>query len=373
MRFEAPLIGALLCLSFPQATAARAGDFRIDAAVAARDAGHAQEAIKLLEALLQDRPNDPTILRLLGTSYAAAGRYDDAAIVLTHAQAAAPKDQDIALARARVALWSKRSDEASSIVEQIAAVEPNNPEILELREAIRAAQTPKATFRLTSGIGVSRVFVGGITRTWKEAALSLDTRIGQQATMAVGIEHSDRFDATDTRLSVQVDRKLGSHVSAFLGGNSTPGADFRERWSLRGGGEAKLRDVFALTFNARYAVYRAGGVTAAEPGVRFQSRHGRLAVSARLINLWDEQGKHRSGWSGRTDFVASDNLRLLAGAASYPDTEAGTTRQVDAFFVGAGVSLTRGLDLQISVDREKRADSYRRSGLTIGLRWQPKR
>ena len=73
----------------------------VERALAAREAGDYSTAIVLLETESRARPHDASILRLLGSTYAFAGRYDDAIAVLRRGRAIAPGDQDIALALAR--------------------------------------------------------------------------------------------------------------------------------------------------------------------------------------------------------------------------------------------------------------------------------
>jgi YaiO family outer membrane protein len=368
MPADARLLAGLLCLiAVPAPAAAQAGG----APNATSEVDQAQAQIGDLEARSREQPQDPTILRLLGARYAAARRYDEAAAVLARAQALAPHDQDIALARARVALWSGHFDEALAIVDGVAVAEPQNPEVPQVRASILAARRQAPGVGVSASAGISRVSSRGFKRDWKEAALGLDAAMGRHSRMAVDVGHFDRSGVADTRFGTRLDRKIGQHASAYIGASWTPNADFLEQWSLRGGGEIRVSPKLSVTLDGRHAVYGTGAVNALEPGLRLQTTDGRLAISARSINLWDETGRHRLGWSARADVVATHGVLLFAGAASYPDTEAGVTRRVDSFFAGGDVGLTRSLSLRISVDRERRVDSYRRTGLIVALRWRP--
>ena len=373
MKAETRLLAALFFLAAPTAAIAQSADARVVGAIAARDAGRTQEAINRLEALARERPDDAVILRLLGTSYAAAQRYAAAADVLSRAQNLAPADQDIALARARTALWAQRFAEAAEILDRVAAVEPNNPELPQLRSAIRSAQSARHSFGLAAALGASRVRSRGTTQDWSDASIGLQLGLGWGRAASAEIEYFYRSGIADTRLSARLDHRIGVIAQGYIGASVTPSPDFRERWSLRGGGEARLGRTFALTLDARHAVYGTGGVTAIEPGLRVQTSDGRLSLAFRSINLWDEQGEHRNGWAGRANMNAWSNVAIFAGGASYPDTEAGVTRRVKALSAGSNITLAGGLDLRISAEREVRAQSYRRTGLAIGLRWHPGR
>ena len=370
MRVEVRLIAALFCFGAAQAVA-QPVDSRTAEAVAARDAGRTAEAIVLFEALSRERPNDPTVLRLLGTSYAAARRYGDAASALGRAQRLAPADQDIALARARVALWSERFSEASAIADSVAAAEPGNPELRQLRAAIGAARSAGSRIGVTAAQSVSRVSFGGPKANWHETSFGIEARLNRRTNIVADMDRSDRSRIVDTRLAATMNRRVNRQSSAYIGASVTPNADFRERWSLRAGGEARVRGAIVVTLDARHADYGASDVSVLEPGIRAETRDGRFALAVRSINLWDEKGDHRGGWAGRVDAAASSNVRLFAGGASYPGTEAGLTRRVDALFAGTDIGVTNALSLRVTFDHERRVETYRRTGVTIGLRWRP--
>jgi YaiO family outer membrane protein len=367
-RFSLVLASLLAAAAAPASPPS--ADDRIRAATEARNQGRTGEAIAAFEALAAERPGDAHILRLLATSYGAAKRYDLAAATLARARRLAPADRDIALAEARVALWSGRTGEAARIAEEIALAEPGNAELPALRASIRSAGALRSRVAIGASHGFSQVALAGPNRTWRETSLAIDTALGQSSRLSLEGERSDRALAVDTRLSVRADHRFGSGASLYLGASVTPDADFRERWSLKAGAETRLAPTLVATLDARHADYGATGVTGVDPGVRFEPAGGRYAVALRSINLWDEEGEHRGGWAGRLDFRPREAMAFFAGAATYPDTEAGITRRVEAFFAGAAVGIAPGLELRLTAEHERRVQSYRRRGATLGLCWR---
>ncbi|HVJ03179.1 MAG TPA: tetratricopeptide repeat protein, partial [Sphingomonas sp.] len=99
----------LLCVA-PVAAHAQLAPTDREAAIAdARAAvtrGDHPAAIARLEGARAALPDDPEILRLLGSAYAYAKRYPEAIATLRQARTLAPDDLDIRAALARAYLWS---------------------------------------------------------------------------------------------------------------------------------------------------------------------------------------------------------------------------------------------------------------------------
>jgi YaiO family outer membrane protein len=347
-------------------------DPRIVEALAAREAGDLAGAVRRLEAIEAERPGDPTVLRLLGSSYAAAGQYDRGISTLERARTIAPRDQDISLALARAFLWADRLDQAAAIAGEIAAADPTNVELPELRLSIDRARrsAPARSAGIALAFTHSWVEVAGDTRHWNQAVVSADTPIGRRTTMTGEADLEDRAGVTDTRLSVLLDHRLSPAASVSLAAMVTPRADFREKWGVRAGADIKVTPFLALTAAVRHADYGATNVTVIEPGVRLQTPDERASLSVRSINSWGESNDYRSGWSVRGDLVVRGGVRLIAGGATYPDTEAGITRRVRGLFGAAVVPINSRLGLRIGADYEKRVASYERTGATLGLTWR---
>lgn len=340
-----------------------------ETAISAREAGDFGQAIALLSEADRIGPNNPTTLRLLGTTYAAARRYDEAIATLMRARSLAPRDQDIALALARAYLWARRYDEAEAVADEIAANNPDNTELPELETSIRRARRgERGADRLVSlgfSQSISRVLSFGARRTWYGSVATVAVPVAERVAVSGEIDREDRGLATDTRLQLRLDRDLGG-VSVYLAASTTPNADFRERWGVRAGLDAGMSSLLTLVVDLRYADYGLTAVTAVEPGIRIHTADERLSLTLKSINLWGELDRHQSGWSLRTDGQVTPRLRLIAGGATYPDTEAGITRRVRSAFAGAAVGVGDAVSLRFTYEYEKRIASYRRNGATIG-------
>ena len=364
-----PLLLAALNIASPASPAA-AQNIDLAPARSAREAGDFDRAIELLEAADRARPDDPEILRLLGTSYAFAGRYGPAIAALTRARALAPRDQDIALALARAYLWSGRIAPAADIAATIAREDPGNAELPALTQAINRARnadpgfSPRPLVALTQG--VARVRIGNIRREWADTAVTLAIPLSARTTLSADLERENRAGTVDVRGQLRVDRRF-HRGGAYLAIGATPDADFRERWGIRAGGEWAMAPVLTLTANVRYADFGTGRTVAAEPGARLNSPSDRWSIAVRSINLWDEQGEHRTGWALRGEVQPHPRVRLISGGATYPDTEAGITRRLRSAFVGTTLSVDDNLVIRATYEHEDRRDSYVRDAAALGV------
>ncbi|PCD04096.1 hypothetical protein COC42_07275 [Sphingomonas spermidinifaciens] len=349
---------------------ASAQDIDLAPAIAAREAGDFDRAIELLEAADRARPDDPEILRLLGTSYAFARRYDPAIATLTRARALAPRDQDIALALARAYLWSGRIAPAAGLAATIARDDPGNAELPVLAQAINRARNADPGFSPRPLIALSqslaRVRVGGTRREWADTIVTLAVPLSPRMTLSTDLERENRAGIVDVRGSVRLDRRFANGF-AYVSVSTTPDADFRERWGVRAGGEFAVAPILMLTGDLRYTDFGRGKTVSAEPGVRLNSPSDRWSVALRSINLWDERGDHRAGWALRGEVQPRQRLRLIAGGATYPDTEAGITRRLRSGFVGAILSVSDDVVVRATYEHEDRRDSYVRDTGVIGV------
>lgn len=331
-------------------------------------------AITTLEAARAANPEDPEILRLLGSAYARKSRYGDAISTLKQAEALAPNDLDIKAALARAYLWLGDRSAARREVEAIDLRDRGNEDARQITVQLDAAGRSPANRRFGVAVGQSesRVdFDAGPSRTWSTTTVAAFGQVAPQTTVTVQAEREDRQTAIDTRLEARIDQQFGGGISGHLAVAGTPHADFREKLSVAGGVEAAVTSRLTLLADVRQAEYGRGvNVTAVEPGARLAIPVAGLSVTARMINLWDERGTHRSGASGRVDKEFAGGATLYAGAATYPDTEAGITRQVHAAFVGGALPLSEAVTLRAGLDYERRHLSYTQKGASLGLQFR---
>lgn len=368
----AALLAASLLASVP--LAAQTAPDVVSDALAARNAGDYARAIAMLEAAERDRPADPALLFALGTSYAFSGKYPQAITALTHARQLAPRDNDIALALARAYLWSGDDRAASAIAGEIAASDPANAELPALRQSIAQARHPAAAATLRPLVAVSQtisgVQIGAAHRTWYETIGALAVPVWPRATLAAEIDREDRAGIVDTHLQLRLDHRIGASASAYLALAGTPNANVRERLGIRAGGEVPVARLLSLTADLRYASYNTADVFVAEPGLRLHSADDRYAFAVRSIQLWSSPGDHQSGWAMRAEAQPRGALRLFAGGATYPDTEAGVTRRVRSAFASAAFPLNGHLALRVTYEHENRVSTYTRDSAILGASWR---
>ena len=364
-----PALFAVLASAQPALAQSAADDGRAEAQ-AAYVAGDNAAARAILERLLAARPDDADLLRRYANVQAADGDLADARTTIDRALALAPADPDVQLARANILVWQGRKGEARAQADAVAAMRPDYPGLSETRAAI-ARQSANDGFRLfAAGLGatVSHVeFPSGASASWKTVGGAIAASLDPRTRATFEIEHEIRA-VTDTRLALRGDFLRGETGSFFISGSVVPDADFRESWSLAAGGERAAGPRTMILFDTRYAAYRGADVFVAGLGVR-QALRRDLSLTLRTINLFGGGEDYRLGGAVRLDHAPEAALGAYVSAASYPDTEAGTTRQLHALGAGISVPLDDVVRLRLGGEYEKREGSYERSALALGLGW----
>lgn len=329
-------------------------------------------AIDRLEQADAANPNDPEILRLLGSAYAFDRLYPQAIATLRRAQLLAPDDLDIRAALARAHLWSGDRAAAEREVVAIEQRSPQNADVIAIRDQLSerkgATSRVKGRWGLAATQSFSHVsFINRPSQTWYDSSVALFGGIGPATLVALTAEREDRRTFVDTRVEARIDHRFGNSFRTFMAFAATPNANFREKWGVTAGVEADVASFVTLLADLRHAEYSDASVTVFQPGVRVAARKLGLDATARVINLWDEDGHHRWGLSGRLDRAFSGGATLYAGAATYPDTEAGITRQVHALFAGGTMPVAQKVSLRAGIDYDRRRQTYKRMGASLGV------
>lgn len=376
MRNYNNIIAVLAAISGIHAPAYASGfDDRLAQAVQERNDGNIDEAITLLLSMDGEWPNNPTILRILGGCYAAKGDFETAHVTLEKAHALSPEDTDIIVAQSRAYLWSGDIVRARTYLDAAMAISPDNSDIRELAGAILAAEraddssnvrAPQFTLVHTW----SDISIRSVDRDWHQTNAAIALPVSADTTLTADIDHEDREIANDTRITGRIDRKVGSATGLYASFSVTPDSDFREKWQVRTGAQTILGGNVIALLELRHAEYRLTNVTVAEPGLGLQTSDGRYSLTLRSINLWAEQNRHRSGWATRATADLPTGPRISIGGATYPDTEAGITRRVRSAFATGAFPLNSRLTLRAGVDFERRVQTYKRTGFSLGLTWK---
>ncbi|HEX6865952.1 MAG TPA: YaiO family outer membrane beta-barrel protein [Caulobacteraceae bacterium] len=404
-------LAALLLLA-PAAAYAQPAD-PYDQAVAARMAGNHQEALRLLEPLSREQPDNADVWLLLGLTYTALGRLDAADAALARAHALAPDYQDVIdararlggmarddspLARARAARLAGHHEEARRILEPLVREQPDNadawltlgltytalgrlddadaalaraheisPDYQDVNEArarlAKMRQGGPAKWRLDATAGYSRLSDG--LEPWRFASAYL-TRRFDKSWLTVGAEHSDRFGASDLYLDVRGAHDFGGW-DGYLELGGTPDADHRPEWTVRTGAMAAPADEgwsWRPGIDAVWARYAAGDVRALQPGLTVQNRT--VSLRARWIATWDEFDDFRAGYGLDGWWQASDRWRLLTSWTDAAESSEGVTVDVKAVGLGVAVDVSDAVSLRLDAVHETR-DAYDSDGVSAGV------
>lgn len=366
MRAIAICASALTAFSGP-AFAQQAGDAYADA-VSARRSGDPARAAQLLRRLLVAEPDNADAHLQLGLSLLALGRLDEAEASFRRTLAIAPAYADAQIGLARVA---QRRGDRSGALALLEPVDPANQEAGELRDALRRGGGSDAPIadRVRVDVDVSYGRLEGPARDWREGSLRVQAPLGERTAAAAMVEVSERFGRTDVYGELRVDRRVGSGGGFYLLLGATPDADFRPEWQIGAGAFARLRggrNATVLTLDARQARYAAGDIQTINPGVE-QYLSGRFWVTARWINIFDENGRHQAGGLIRGDWLATDRLRLFGGAAQAPDTSEGFVIDTFSLFGGLSYTLNDRITTRLSIARENREAGADRLQVGLGL------
>ena len=328
-------------------------------------AGDVGAARRATDALLADRPDDADALLLSGLI---ALRQDDltrARAALDRAAIVAPAYADVFVARARLHLRAGRAEGARADVDRALALHPDHPDGLVLRGQITAgAEQRERLWTVALDHSISRVSRATST-AWYETQATLARRLGRNS-VALEVEHARRFGLSDVRVQLRGDRQIGGG-SIYGAVVVTPNPDFRESWGLRAGGEYAASSRIDVLIDGRFSNYGAVNSGSVTTGLRGWSAGRGTAIKGGMIHFIDEAGTYRTGLTADVTQRVSARLRVQAGYARYPETEAGVTRRLESAFALASYRVTDALDLRIGFDRETRRGVYRRDSVKVGL------
>lgn len=354
---------ALVAFATPALAAQPARDLYGEA-VAARQAGEPARAVPLLRQLIAAEPNNSDAHLQLGLSLLALGRLDEAEASFRRTLEIAPDYADARIGLARVA---QRRGDAPGALALLEPVDPTNREAGELRSALTAgAATPG---RVQVDLDLSYSDLDSPAADWREGSLRVRGQVTDRTAIGGAVEVSERFERTDVYGELRVDQRLGQHAGFYISLGATPDADFRPEWQIGAGLSARLnsgRNPTVVTLDARQARYASGDIQTLNPGVE-QFFGDRFSMTARWINIFDENGEHQSGWLLRGDAAATQRLRLFAGAADAPDTSEGIVIETFSLFGGVSYDLSDRLTARLSIAHEDRETGADRLQVGVGM------
>lgn len=339
--------------------------------VAARQAGDNSRAVDLLARVVAAQPGNSDARLQHGLALLALGRLDEAEAAFRGVLAIAPDYADARIGLARI---EQRRGNLAGAQAALAPIAPGNSEADALRLQLARGPVAGANFKWRVDLDGSYSALTGNLPDWKEGALRVTHQADPGTAIGAGVEVARRFGITDVYGEVRLDRRVGDGGSFYVLVGATPKADFRPEWQVGVGGGVRVRPgptATVLTLDARQAHYQVGDIQTLNPGIEQYLAGGRAWITARWINVFDEDGKHSSGWLARGDLLATDRLRIFAGAADAPDTSEGTVIDTFSLFGGFAYDVSDRTTLRASLAHEDRDTGYDRVqfGLGAGFRF----
>jgi YaiO family outer membrane protein len=189
-----------------------------------------------------------------------------------------------------------------------------------------------------------------------------------RTTLTASLEATQRFDRRDTYLEASVSRRF-ARGGGYLAAGGAPDADYRPEFALSGGGEVPVGAGFAATLDASVAWFPVGAITTVQPGVQWSEATGRLILSARWVNAWDETEARQDGYALRASLAVTSKVTLRSSLADAPETSEGVTTTVLSRSLGIDLALTDQVVVRLTGTHEDRG-TYDRRELALGVGWR---
>ncbi len=122
-----------------------------------------------------------------------------------------------------------------------------------------------------------------------------------------------------------------------------------------------------LTLDYQRSDYQTGVVDTISPGLEQYVPSGRVWLTGRSINTFNENNVWTSGWLARLDWLVLDDLGLYAGLADAPETVAGRTVDTRSYFTGIIYRISPERSLRFDYAHDDREDSYIRDSFALGV------
>ena len=403
------LFAAAMVLFITLADSVQAATFEelFEKGIRARNAGDFDTAENLFSTALALEPRNADALLLLGLVKAYKKRYDDALEILDEGLAVSPERVDLLLARARVTFWVGRNVEAESAFRVVLEKEPTNvaaliglgdalrgqgkpgkareyyesaltlePNSADANKRLQAVEAESLAWQVNAGY-VRSQFGRRPVKDWHEGYAQLVRRFGDDTIVDGRYQRSQRRGFIDENLQLGISYRFSRGLGAYGRIEVTPSADFLPRWGAAAGGDVRLFDgtdwfgPLSVTLDLRHRHYGLVDVSNADPGLVLYLLDGRVWITGRLINAYDDSAKDwLDGWFAKIDVQVHDRVRVYAGRAKSPETDFGETVDVFTTLAGAIVDVTPALGVRVDFSYDDRKQSYTRRELSLGLSYR---
>ena len=352
----------------------------------ARKAGKFDEAVRLLEESAKINSDDADTQLELGLALTPLKRFEAARVAFQRALELAPSYLDAKLGLARLDYFAKRYREARETVQSILTERPNDSEARELLKQIDKALAAKETvqpkqvskpkqeelrWRIDMNGGWSKLT--GNRPDWWEGDARLSYMLNSKYTLSGSVAPARRFDVDNTLFEARIDHKPGPKFNDYLFVAATPDAAFFPKWAVGSGFGFKLRDgkdlvnASVLTFDARYARYITGNVRVFNPGIEQYLFNGRFWLTARWINVVDQDNIYSDGYLLRGDVMLSEKWRLFGGYANAPENVDANIVRTKSIFGGLVFDINDRTTWRMAVGHDDRVDLFKQILVGTGI------
>ena len=330
-------LGCVLAVALAAVPVAAQAPSGYEAAVAARQAGRAAEAKRLLEAWLAAHPGDA--------------------------------DAQLQLAYAELALGHVDAAQAG-----FEAVLQQAPDYADAREGLAAVAARRAAVHNTDRgyfalEGALSDLTGG-ARDWTEVAADLQVPAGERATVGARAAYYHRFGLDDVELVARVGLHPSDNVWLRAHAGGTPNADFRPEIELGGGIDVRLSqgNATVLTLDGAYQRFPLQDVVTINPGLVQYLAGGKGWITLRGIGTVADGGPLEVGGLLRGDYVPAAGWRVFGGVSNGPDTDLGVVTRVTGLFGGVEAPLGNRFGVTGSLSREWRDGGFDRTEFRLGVK-----
>lgn len=354
--------------------------------IAARKAGKFQDAVKLLTEAAKLLPNDADIQVELGLAYTALKRYAEAKAAFERALELVPGYVDAKLGLARLDYFAKRYSEARAAVLALLRQQPGNKDAKDLLASInkamaaaaeaeqaakKAAELEALKWKLDLNGGWSGLT--GPRPDWAEGDARLSYKLNSEYTVSGFFDQANRFGVDNTLLEGRIEYRPGPIFSDYAFVAGSPNASFFPQIAVGAGFTYKLRDAKGLlnasvaTMDARYAHYVTGPVRVFNPGLEQYLFNGRFWITARMVNVIDQDNIYSRGYLLRGDWQMTDKWRIFGGWADAPENVNANIVRTHSIFGGLIYDMDDRTSWRVAVGHDDRVGLFKQILVGAGV------
>jgi YaiO family outer membrane protein len=216
----------------------------------------------------------------------------------------------------------------------------------------------------------------GSQPNWSEGSIALSRAFGPNTTLTARFFAATRFDHHDQQAELGIAHKFSDLFSGYAFASVTPDADFLPQYAIGGGGAfvvTKGSERFgplAATLDLKYERYSDGNVETISPGLQQSLWSDKLVLTAKWINVFDQQQHHAGGYLARADWAVVDRFRIFAGYSDALEPSDGVMIPTRSVFGGLGFDVNEQVTLRTNFAHEERENAYNRDVYGVGMTWR---